>query len=155
MSHVAESDPLTGAHTARSLVVLLDALRDRGTPHALVLIDLDGFGAYNERLGREAGDRLLVALAGMVGGECREGDVVARCGADEFALLLPGSSVDAGAAAARRLVEAVRDWGHEDAVTVSAGVAASIADAGADVLALAQGALREARAEGSGTIAIA
>ncbi len=118
---LGETDPLTGAHTRAGLDTMLAALRAAASPHAVVLIDVDAFGAYNDRCGRDSGDRLLIALAGLVGRECREGDVVARAGADEFALVLPGSTTDAGRAAAVRIVEAVADWGHEDIVTVSAG----------------------------------
>ena len=93
---LGEADELTGAHTRAGLDTMLAALRAAASPHAVVLIDVDEFGAYNERCGRDSGDRLLIALAGLVGRECREGDVVARAGADEFALVLPGSTSDAG-----------------------------------------------------------
>jgi diguanylate cyclase (GGDEF)-like protein len=147
---LGETDPLTGAHTRAGLDTMLAALRAASSPHAVVLIDVDAFGAYNERRGRDSGDRLLVALAGLVGRECREGDVVARAGADEFALVLPGSTTDAGRAAAVRIVEAVADWGHEDVVTVSAGVGAVIADSDVDAMRLAAKALAKAKEDGEG-----
>jgi diguanylate cyclase (GGDEF)-like protein len=147
---LGETDGLTGAHTRAGLDTMLAALRAAASPHAVVLIDVDAFGAYNERCGRDSGDRLLVALAGLVGRECREGDVVARAGADEFALVLPGSTSDAGRAAAVRIVEAVADWGHEDVVTVSAGVGAAIADSDVDAMRLAAQALAKAKSDGDG-----
>src|SRR4051794_10986225 len=147
---LGETDDLTGSHTRGGLDTMLAALRAAASPHAVVLIDVDAFGAYNERCGRDSGDRLLVALAGLVGRECREGDIVARAGADEFALVLPGSTSDAGRAAAVRIVEAVADWGHEDVVTVSAGVGAAIADSDVDAMRLAAQALAKAKADGEG-----
>jgi diguanylate cyclase (GGDEF)-like protein len=147
---LGETDELTGAHARAGLDTMLAALRAAASPHAVVLIDVDAFGAYNERCGRDSGDRLLIALAGLVGRECREGDVVARAGADEFALVLPGSTSDAGRAAAVRIVEAVADWGHEDVVTVSAGVGAVIADSEIDALGLASRALAKAKEDGEG-----
>jgi diguanylate cyclase (GGDEF)-like protein len=147
---LGETDALTGTHTRAGLDTMLAALRAASSPHAVVLIDVDAFGAYNDRCGRDSGDRLLVALAGLVGRECREGDVVARAGADEFALVLPGSTSDAGRAAAVRIVEAVADWGHEDVVTVSAGVGAVIADSDVDAMGLAAKALAKAKEDGEG-----
>jgi diguanylate cyclase (GGDEF)-like protein len=147
---LGQTDELTGTHTRAGLDTMLAALRAASSPHAVVLIDVDAFGAYNDRCGRDSGDRLLVALAGLVGRECREGDVVARAGADEFALVLPGSTSDAGRAAAVRIVEAVADWGHEDVVTVSAGVGAAIADSDVDAMRLAAQALAKAKQDGDG-----
>src|SRR5699024_1216398 len=101
-----ETDPLTGARTRRGLEALLGGLSERGEPHALTLVDLDGGAA-------PGGERFLVALAGLLGRECRAGDVLARRADAEFALVLPGASIEAGTAVARRVVSAVGDWGHE------------------------------------------
>jgi GGDEF domain-containing protein len=143
-----ETDPLTGARTRRGLEALLGGLSERGEPHALVLVDLDGAGA-------PAGERFLIALAGLLGRECREGDVLARRTDAEFALVLPGATIQAGTAVARRVVSAVSDWGHEDGLTASAGVAAAVAERDGDVLALATAALAEARRNGNGGVWVA
>jgi diguanylate cyclase (GGDEF)-like protein len=149
-----EVDPLTGTGSRDSLVALLDVLRERGTLHSIVLVDIDGFGEYNKKHGRAHGDRLLTALAAMISRECRDGDALVRSGADEFALVLPGSPIEAGTATARRVVSAIADWGHEDGVTVSAGVASMAAHGAADVLTGAMDALAEAKAAGAGRIAV-
>jgi GGDEF domain-containing protein len=143
-----ETDPLTGARTRRGLEALLGGLSERREPHALVLVDLDGAV-------RPGGERFLVALAGLLGRECREGDVLARRADSEFALVLPGATIQAGTAVARRVVSAVSDWGHEDGVTASAGVAAALEDRDSDVLALATAALAEARRNGEGGVWVA
>jgi diguanylate cyclase (GGDEF)-like protein len=146
-------DPLTGTGSRDSLIALLDVLRERGTLHSIILLDVDRFRDYNKRHGRERGDRLLTTLAAMISRECRDGDALVRSGSDEFALVLPGSPVEAGTATARRIVSAIADWGHEDGVTVSAGVAAMASDTG-DVLTSAMEALAEAKAAGTGRIAV-
>ena len=120
------------------------------------MLDVDGFGEYNKKHGRAHGDRLLTALAAMISRECRDGDALVRSGSDEFALVLPGSPVEAGTATARRVVSAIADWGHEDGVTVSAGVASHVSSqSAADILASAMDALAEAKSAGTGRIAVA
>ena len=110
-----EVDPLTGTGSRDSLIALLDVLRERGTLHSIVVLDVDGFRDYNRKHGRAHADRLLTALAAMISRECRDGDALVRSGSDEFALVLPGSAIEAGTATARRVVSAIADWGHEDA----------------------------------------
>jgi diguanylate cyclase (GGDEF)-like protein len=89
----ASRDALTGLANHRSFHERLESEAARalrhGRPLALALVDVDWFKRLNERLGHDAGDRLLVKLAQMLGGLTRKGDLMARLGADEFGLLLP------------------------------------------------------------------
>jgi diguanylate cyclase (GGDEF)-like protein len=147
-------DPLTGTGSRDSLLALLDVLRERGTLHSVIVLDVDGFREYNRKHSRAHADRLLTALAAMISRECRDGDALVRSGADEFALVLPGSTIEAGTATARRVVSAIADWGHEDGVTVSAGVASMESQGAADVLQSAMDALAEAKSAGPGRIAV-
>ncbi len=90
--HQAHHDSLTGLSN-RSLLHehLAQALRraERNTGRvALVVCDLDGFKPINDRMGHDAGDVVLVAVAQRLREGVRESDVVARVGGDEFVLLL-------------------------------------------------------------------
>ncbi|MFO7649511.1 EAL domain-containing protein, partial [Halomonas campaniensis] len=84
-------DRLTGLPNRFHMVQLMhDALASRRGEETLAVgvIDLDGFQALNGRLGREASDRVLVALAGRLVEAVGPEDLVARLGGDEFAVLL-------------------------------------------------------------------
>ncbi len=59
-----------------------------GLPTALLCIDIDDFKTVNDRLGRDAGDRMLVEIAERLQASVRETDTVARIGGDEFAVVL-------------------------------------------------------------------
>jgi diguanylate cyclase (GGDEF)-like protein len=102
-AHCAYHDELTGLPN-RSL--LLDRLRQavaqaarQGRKLAVILLDLNGFKAVNDRFGHHAGDKLLVHVAGLLSGAVRESDTVCRYGGDEFVIMLP-EVADAAAVAA-------------------------------------------------------
>lgn len=99
----ARTDPLTGCLTRRAwFEAAKEAAADDG-PHALVLLDLDDFKAVNDTLGHPAGDDVLRQCGRLFQAHCRRGDAAGRVGGEEFALLLRGTSLQDGVAAAERL----------------------------------------------------
>jgi diguanylate cyclase (GGDEF)-like protein len=93
LRHSALSDPLTGIANRRSLLTRIDyeiARHARGRRgFALVMLDLDGFKALNDRFGHLAGDDLLCDVAAALERTIRGQDTVARIGGDEFCVLAP------------------------------------------------------------------
>ena len=83
---LANSDPLTGLLNRRAFIEMASS---RGAAHRLLLVDIDRFKAINDRLGHDAGDDVLRALAEVLQ-KCRPADSLAvRLGGEEFALLIP------------------------------------------------------------------
>ncbi len=106
---LASLDGLTGIANRRSLDEYLDkqwqAGMRRKTPLALLMIDADHFKEFNDRLGHQAGDDCLRAIASALTAVItRTGDVVARFGGEEFVALLPDTPLDG----ARRVAEMLR-----------------------------------------------
>ena len=99
-------DPLTGVSNRRgferALTVELERSMRRGHPLALVIADLDDFKAVNDRYGHDAGDVVLIRLADGLRAAVRSADTVARLGGEEFALLLPETTLEGALAVAER-----------------------------------------------------
>lgn len=70
---------------------LFESANASGTDLACVMLDLDHFKLVNDTLGHEAGDHLLVFLAGLIRATSRHDDLAVRLGGDEFVLIMPGS----------------------------------------------------------------
>jgi diguanylate cyclase (GGDEF)-like protein len=109
----AEYDTLTGLPNRALFTERLGQALGRAEPAgcevAVIFVDLDGFKAVNDTHGHEAGDRLLVAVAGRLTGAMRPSDTVARLGGDEFVVLceeLPGP--EAAAAVVQRVGAAMQ-----------------------------------------------
>ncbi len=102
-------DPVTGLPNRARFSQLLE--REVASPEgrrlALVLFDLDDFGAINRRLGHEAGDAALHGTAERVGPLLEPGEVLCRTGSDEFAAILPGATLAAAETLCRRLRRAL------------------------------------------------
>ncbi|MBX3030329.1 MAG: diguanylate cyclase [Chloroflexi bacterium] len=157
----AQTDALTGLKNQGTFRERLDAWVRRDTPFALLIIDLDGFKAFNDARGHEAGNALLREIAEAFRATCRETDEVFRYGGDEFAIILPGADTTGAVDVADRVGRAVRAMGvgpdGGDPISCSVGVATFPADAGdRDQLVLAADrACYAAKAAGRGRTATA
>ena len=105
---------------------------------ALLYIDLDDFKRFNDSLGHNAGDQLLVGVAERIAARLRLGDTFARFGGDEFAMLLEdledvGYAADVAERIKRDLSAPFEVDGHEAVVTTSIGIVmAAPGEAGED-----------------------
>lgn len=131
MRRLSQTDFLTGAMMRRPFLNQLDKEIERhrkhGRPCALAVLDVDHFKRVNDTHGHAAGDEVLKAVASACLASLRGGDVFARLGGEEFALLLPESEAGEAMAAAERLrrtIEALSIPRHPDMqVTASFGLA--------------------------------
>src|SRR4029079_6316801 len=130
----------------------------RGRTMALLMLDLDRFKTVNETLGHEAGDALLREAVQRLTSSVRDGDVLARIGGDEFAMLLEDVEGPLEAeAAARRIGELFQKpfqvGGRAVSMTVSIGITVCPVDS-TDAVALlnnADIAMHRAKEEGRNT----
>jgi diguanylate cyclase (GGDEF)-like protein len=90
--HQATHDALTGVPNRLlfmdRLEQAIERARRNGTIFGLCYVDIDGFKPVNDRHGHDAGDALLIAIAGRLQETLRRSDTVARLGGDEFVLLM-------------------------------------------------------------------
>jgi diguanylate cyclase (GGDEF)-like protein len=155
----AASDALTGLANRtlfldRLQAALTQARRNR-LGAAVLAIDLDGFGPVNERLGYDAGDRLLTIVGERLGHRLRESDTVARLAGDSFAVLLENLQRPEDAAlVVQKLMEVIEApmalAGEVLRLTASFGVTLYPIDASepAEILRLADAAMHRAKAAG-------
>ncbi len=164
LQHRAYHDPLTDlpnrALFMDRLEQALNASRSSGETLAVLFLDLDNFKIVNDSLSHEAGDELLVAVAGRVVSRLRRMDTAARIGGDEFTVLAGRVDGESGAVmVAERIAEALRVpfrvRGHELAVTFSIGVALSKGtETAPELLSKADMAMYHAKSGGRGRYAI-
>lgn len=117
----AECDELTGlANRRRFVASLRDAVcgaERKGESFCLMILDIDHFKRFNDTYGHLMGDAVLRMVARTLSDGVRCGDLVARHGGEEFAVVLPGIPLQDAVATAERLREALGDQTVLDAAT--------------------------------------
>ena len=160
----AVTDELTGLVNRRRFMTALAAeiaRTSRVEQPSLILADLDDFKLVNDRFGHPVGDDLLQAFAGAMQECLRDVDVAARLGGEEFAVLMPETSLAGALAVAERLrllVEAPLLVRHDQGITATASFGVAELAQGEDAdefLRRADAALYRAKAAGKNTAAVA
>jgi diguanylate cyclase (GGDEF)-like protein/PAS domain S-box-containing protein len=148
IASLAYSDPLTGLANRTSLMPALDQAvqraRRKNAKLAVIFLDLDGFKQINDAYGHDAGDALLIELAGRLRDNLRASDLVARLGGDEFLVVLEEvqDHQPVEIVANKLLVETVRPYrlpgkGGDATASVTASIGISMfPDDAADAVAL-------------------
>jgi diguanylate cyclase (GGDEF)-like protein len=152
-------DPLTGVGNRRAFFERGEKLLHRSAfdsrPTVLLLFDLDGFKHINDTFGHHVGDQVLRDFCAVATTALRPDDLFGRLGGEEFASLLPHTSLDEGLAVAERIrsnfeATTLEVGANTLAATVSVGVAMSIDPSRtlADIINAADRALYRAKANG-------
>ena len=124
-------DGLTGLRNYRSLNLSLkqEILRclESGLPISLLMIDIDNFKKYNDKMGHIKGDSTLRAVADIMSANIRNNDMIFRYGGEEFCVVLPGVGVEKTMSVAERIRAQVEEAFTKPAfpVTVSIGLSSS------------------------------
>jgi len=169
MEALATVDALTGVanrrHFDRTIQTEWQRARREGAPLTLLLLDVDRFKAFNDLYGHPEGDRCLCAIARIaVEAMRRPSDTVARLGGEEFAMILPGTTVEGAREMAEKLRQGVEamDTKHQGnahgVVTISVGCATAVPGEGAsemELMSSADTALYAAKAAGRNCVQVA
>lgn len=105
LTQISYQDPLTGLYNRRYLEAEVKRLdTERQLPLAIIVSDLNNLKQINDLYGHETGDKMILSAARAIKKGCREEDIVARWGGDEFVILLPQTDQNAAAKICRRIL---------------------------------------------------
>lgn len=130
LRQIAMTDDLTGLYSRRFLFEATHKyLRQEGRRQgancvSCLMIDVDHFKKINDALGHLAGDGVLRKTADQVRSQTRRSDIVARFGGEEFAVILPATTLEGAAHVAEKIRTTIAEDTDQPALTVSIGVAA-------------------------------
>jgi diguanylate cyclase (GGDEF)-like protein len=166
LEYYATRDPLTHLYNQRVFWELIESEVARSARHGnkftLLVIDADNFRSLNDSYGHNFGDSFLQAVVKGVKSELHEDDLLSRYGGDEFVAILPETDLDAGAAVARRIVDAVGrvSLSAPDGAIIGGSVSIGMATypdhalAVKDLFLFADSMMARAKAEGKNRVAV-
>jgi diguanylate cyclase (GGDEF)-like protein len=157
IERLASTDALTGIANRATLERMLELEIARATRQAtqvsVVLFDIDGLAALNEKAGAHAGDDALRRLASLLADQVRLVDTIGRVGADEFGIIAPGGG---GMVVAQRVAAAAHAIKLADGSTLSVSAANVVfpgdGASSIELMGAAEAALETAKTRGRGTI---
>jgi two-component system cell cycle response regulator len=164
---LAVTDPLTGLHNRRYLLMHLKTLLESGSRRgggvSLLLVDIDHFKLINDTHGHDAGDEVLRGFAERLRTATRGVDLCCRYGGEEFVIVMPDASPTVAEAVAERLRQRIAAEpfpvgdGASLRVTISVGIAASegAAETARALLKRADEALYRAKRDGRNRVVLA
>lgn len=127
------TDDLTGLFNKRFFSIQLDMemarTRRTGQPCSVIMIDFDNFKMINDTLGHDAGDRFLTVMGDVLRDNLRPTDFACRFGGDEFAIIMPASSLFDSIRIGRRIHDAINKriaslrWKIKKHLSISMGLA--------------------------------
>ena len=114
IQHEAVTDGLTGVYNYKTLMQSLrtEMRRAQRYGHQVIFImaDVDYLKRYNDRFGHMAGSEVLAQLARLLVNSCRNTDIVGKYGGDEFAIILPQTSMEGARIVAERMRSAIAQY---------------------------------------------
>lgn len=167
LEDLSARDALTGLSNKRRYYEAIESEWKRASRAdeclGLIVLDIDHFKKYNDSLGHGAGDMCLQKVASVIKQSVvRPGDLVARIGGEEFAVILPNSDIDATNIVANRILENINaaqiphpQSKTSDYITLSLGIASkkpSLEDSTRDLFHSADDALYKAKRSGRNQI---
>ena len=162
-AHAAMTDPVSGIFNRWYFHARLDEELHRAARHGaavgVLMIDIDRFKGINDTHGHQAGDVVIKNVAHILRGSVRLFDVCARFGGDEFAVIMPDSTIESACAIAERIRQRIENFEHGTGdlahlrVTVSLGASVSESETGAhDLVHRADQALYSAKRAGTNRV---
>ncbi|WP_460150642.1 GGDEF domain-containing protein [Pseudomonas sp. S3_A03] len=162
-TRAAQTDELTGLMNRRAFFehahLLYAQCRHHQQPLCALMMDMDHFKQINDTYGHQAGDRVLRQIGGVISASFRKADVYGRLGGEEFAVLLPNTTLETAREIAEQLVKAISGLACDPVHGLSASLGVAFANAlDQDLHGLmntADKALYRAKAQGRNQVALA
>ncbi len=160
LEKTAVTDPLTGIPNRRffqeKLREEIQLAQRYGRPFSLILMDIDHFKKINDKFGHDIGDKVLAEFASLVERHIRDSDFFCRIGGEEFAVILPETTLNDAVRVAKKINKIVRE---NPSVTVSVTVSLGVVEytkgeSEADIYKRADHALYKAKSSGRDRVVI-